>query len=75
MDTKNIHQLSTALLFSELLCAHVAGKTNEFVLENFEEMGQNDNFLKNCSPIWMQDLIKDETMNVNEEKLFQIVMR
>ena len=75
MDTKNIHQLSTALLCSKLLCAHVAEKTNEFVLENFEEMGQNDNFLKNCSPIWMQDLIKDETLNVNEEKLFQIVMR
>ena len=73
IDTGNAHKMHK--MSTVLLCPHIAEQTTGFILENFEELGLSDNFLKNCSPIWMQELIKDETLNVSEENLFQIVVK
>ena len=64
------HQLSI-----KLFCVHTQGKTKEFLLNNFEDVGQNENFLKACKPSWMIELIKDENLNATEENIFQIVVK
>ena len=59
----------------DLLCAHTTRKTKEFILENFEELGENENFLNCCNPLWMSEFIKDETLNASEENAFKIILQ
>ena len=49
------------------LCVHTRSNTKQFILENFEELGQNDDFLKNCKTDWMSEFIKEDTLNACEE--------
>ena len=58
---------------SEDLCAHARSKAKEFILDNFEELGQNDDFIKNCKPVWMSEFIKEDTLNASEENVFKIL--
>ena len=58
----------------DLLCTHITRKTKEFILENFEELGQNENFLNLCNPFWMSEFIQDETLNASEENVFKILV-
>ena len=72
-NTDNVHDLYHLSL--ELLCPHTSQKTKEFILENFEELGQNEDFLQNCKPTWMRDFIKDENLNASENNVFDILVK
>ena len=71
-------QISNALehyhLSLQFLCTHTKNQTMEFILENFEELGQNEEFLKSCKPIWMRKFIEEETLNASEENVFKILV-
>ena len=67
----NVHELYQ---LSELLCIHTTQKTREFILDHFEELGRNENFLKICKPNWMRSFIKEDTLNSSEENAFKILL-
>ena len=69
---RNVQELYK--LSQELLCTHTTRRIKEFILEHFEELGQNEHFLKLCNPIWMKAFIKDETLNASEENVFKILV-
>ena len=62
------------LSMEQLLCTHTRNKIKQFILENFEELGKNDDFLQTCKPTWMKEFIKDETLNASEENVFNILL-
>ena len=69
----NAHE-SYQLSMEKLLCTHTRNKIKQFILENFEELGQKEDFLQNCKSIWMKEFIKDETLNASEESVFKILL-
>ena len=72
-NLQNAHEMYPVAL--ELLCPHTSQKIKELILENFEELGQNEDFLQNCKPAWMKDFIKDEYLNASEENVFNILVK
>ena len=70
----NIENALEMLNLSEELCAHTRRKVKEFILNNFEELGDNHDFIRNCKPAWMSDFIKEDTLNTSEENVFKILV-
>jgi len=61
-------------LSNELLCPHFVGQIKTYILDNFEELGKQENFLNACSPMWMEEFVKNEMLNASEENIFKILM-
>jgi len=61
-------------LSNELLCPHFVSQIKSYILDNFEELGKQRQFLGTCSPMWMEEFVKNEMLNASEENIFKILM-
>ena len=61
-------------LSSKLLCPHFENQIKSYILDNFEELGKQESFLRTCTPMWMEEFVKNELLNASEENIFEILM-
>jgi hypothetical protein len=64
-----IYQLS-----KELLCPHHTDMVEEAILNNFQDYGRNETFLKESTPQLMKELLKSSSLNACEEEVVEILM-
>ena len=72
ISTENAHEIYR--LSQELLCHHLTSQAKTFILDHFEKISKNDEFLKQCSPDWMKEFIKSDELNADEECIFNTLI-
>jgi hypothetical protein len=70
-DLNNVHKIYQ--ITNEHLCCHYNNRIKTFILDNFEELGKKESFLKSCSPKWMEEFVRHEGLNASEENVFKIL--
>ena len=71
INLNNVHEIYQ--IANKYLCRHYNNQIKAFILNNFEDLGTKESFLKSCSPQWMEEFVKHEGLNATEENIFKIL--